>query len=78
MNTHSHHKKSEKNSFLLYDVYFVIFVFEFVFKTGTAFFPSYIRKKVFVMLLVVLGFHCVVTFERLSVESLGFTGKKET
>ncbi len=70
--------KSEKNCFLLYDVYFVIFVFEFVFKTGTRFFPSYIRKKVFVMLLVVLCFHCVVILERLSVESLGFTGTKQT
>lgn len=69
--------KSEKNSFLLY-VCFVIFVFEFVFKTGTPFFPSYIRKKVFVMLLVVLCFHCVVILERLSVESLGFTGTKQT
>lgn len=54
--------KSEKNSFLLY-VCFVIFVFEF-FKTGTPFFPSYIRKKVFVMLLVVLCFHCVVILEK--------------
>jgi hypothetical protein len=76
INTHSHHKKKkwEKQVFLLYVVYFVVVFF----KTGTPFFPSCIRKKVFVMLLVVLCFHCVVTLERLSVESLDFTGTKET
>lgn len=67
-------KKVRKTVFLLYDVYFVVVVF----KTGTPFFPSCIRKKVFVMLLVVLCFHCVVTLERLSVESLDFNGTKET
>lgn len=78
INTHSHHKKKWEKVFYCMMCILLFLCLRFFLKTGTPFFPSCIRKKVFVMLLVVLCFHCVVTLERLSVESLGFTGTKET
>ncbi len=56
--------KSEKNCFYYMMCILLFSYLSLFFKTGTRFFPSYIRKQVFVMLLVVLWFHCVVILER--------------
>lgn len=71
-------QKSEKKSFFIVWCILLLLCLSLFLKLELHSFPHIIEKSMFVMLLVVLFLRCVVTLERMSVESLGFTGTKET